>query len=116
MKHLSAALVVAALGCAGSAPAPSVAQSRAPLAKVAKVENKEPRLLRPVGVAQSMQPLSNEPHVLVHKTKEGGVGLTGPEKTYLERVDPSGWSGRSSTSEEPAAIGGGPAPTTTEDE
>lgn len=113
MKHLSAALVVAALGCAGSAPAPSVAQSRAALAKV---EKKEPRVLRPLGVAQSMQPLANEPHVVVHKTKEGGVGLTGPEKTYLERVDPSGWSGRSSTSEEPAAIGGGPEPTTTDGE
>ncbi len=100
MKYLIAASLVVALGCAKSAPAPVVAQSHAPLAR--------DRVLRPIGVAQSMQPLSNEPHLVVHKTKEGGVGLTGPEKTYLERVDPSGWSGRSSP---PDAIGGGPRAT-----
>jgi hypothetical protein len=111
-KYLTAALLVAALGCAQSTTPtqPVVAQSHAPLTK-----KTPPRVLRPVGVAQSMQPLANEPHVVINKTKEGGIGLHGPEKTYLEQVDPSGWSGRSvPANEPPTAIGGGPAATSDE--
>lgn len=117
-KYLTAALLVAALGCAQSAAPtqPVVAQSRAPLTKVTKVDKKELRVLRPVGVAQSMQPLANEPHIVINKTKEGGIGLHGPEKTYLEQVDPSGWSGRSIAAEQPAGIGGGPPANNTSDE
>lgn len=41
----------------------------------------------------------------VPRTKQGGVGLTGPERPYVERRDNSGWSGRSTP---PEALGGGP--------
>lgn len=117
-KYLTAALFVAALGCAQSAAPtpPVVAQSRAPLTKTVA---KEPRVLRPVGVAQSMQPLANEPHIVINKTKEGGIGLHGPEKSYLEQVDPSGWSGHSVPAPEaPTGVGGGPpaAALTSDDE
>ena len=60
-----------------------------------------------------MQSIGQTETVIVHRTKEGGVGLHGDEGTYIERVDPSGWSGRSSTDDAPpSAIGGGPTTTT----
>ncbi len=86
-KFFIAALVVAAFGCARPAEPPRVAT--APHRQVA-----EPRELRPV----QMQPLVEQPR---------GVALHGPEKTYLEQVDNSGWSGRS-PAPPPEAVGGGP--------
>lgn len=107
---LTAGLVVAALGCASSAPPPAVAQARAPLTK--KIT--PARELRPAGVAQSMQSTFQVPSMIVHHTKEGGIGITGPEKTYLDQTDPSGWSGRSPGA--PVGVGGGPTATSDDDE
>lgn len=106
-KYLPAVFVVAALGCAQSTtqtqPVAAVRNTTPKTTLAAK-----PRELRSANIAQSMQPLANTPHVVVSHTKEGGVGLTGPEHTYVEQVDPSGWSGRSAPPA-PEGIGGGPA-------
>jgi hypothetical protein len=101
-KLIPAALLVAALGCAGSTT------PQAPVAPKKTTVAAKPRELRSAGIAQSMQPLMNAPRVVASKNQEGGVSLTGPDRSYLERVDNSGWSGRSA----PApgdGIGGGPS-------
>lgn len=97
-KFLTAVLVVAAFGCARSAPTPKVA-AVAP-AKPSRTTQQalvaKRRELRPVGVAKELRPV-----------EQHGVALHGPEKTYLEQVDNSGWSGRS-PGLPPEAVGGGP--------
>ena len=94
-KLITGALMVVALGCGNSTtttPAPAM-----PHTTTAK-----PKALKSVEVAKTMQPLKKE-----EKKDESGVALTGPERGYLERVDNSGWSGRSGPPEG-EAIGGGP--------
>ena len=99
-KFLTAVLVVAAFGCARSASTPNapVAATTATTMKTKTVAVAKPRELRPVGVAKELTPTTRP---------EPGVALHGPEKTYLEQVDNSGWGGRSP--EPPTAVGGGPA-------
>lgn len=112
-KLIPAAFVVAlscSLGCSSTTTTSTPATPATP--KKAVVAKSKPRELRSAEVAQTMQPLTNELHIVANMTKEGGVGLTGPERSYIERTDNSGWSGRSAPAEG-AAIGGGPTPEST---
>ncbi|MBI2396090.1 MAG: hypothetical protein HYV09_41385 [Deltaproteobacteria bacterium] len=86
----------ALLGCA-STPAP------APTCTVACAPRAPKRMIRPVAALHV--PTTPLTVIEVPRTKEGGVGLTGPERPYVERRDNSGWSGRSTP---PDAMGGGP--------
>jgi hypothetical protein len=88
-KVLIAVLVVAAFGCARSA------STRGPAVAPTIRAEKKTVAAAPVAVAQELKLDDDKP-----------VALHGPEKTYLEQVDNSGWSGRSPAL--PEAIGGGP--------
>jgi hypothetical protein len=98
-KFLTAALVVAAFGCArsGSTPATTAPTARAETKTVAVTTTRE---LKPVGVAKELTPDAAK--------QEPGVALHGPAKTYLDQSDNSGWSGRT-PGLAPTAVGGGPA-------
>ena len=112
-KYLSVALpllsIVAALGCTQStAQAPPVVSGTPATPHKTTVATAKPRELRSANIAQTMQPLMNTPSVIVTRTTEGGIGLTGPARSYIQQVDPSGWSGISAPAA-PEGIGGGPA-------
>jgi hypothetical protein len=99
MKSL--ALLLTSLGVVSLAAATGCASQRAPATartEVARTEFPAPpraqthATLQPIGIAKAAE---EKPYVSLQ-----------PEKTYLERIDPSGWSGASTP---PNAIGGGPA-------
>jgi hypothetical protein len=109
-KLITAVLVVAAFGCARSASTPATPVPRAPEKRVGVHHTQ--RELRPANVSRELK---------LDSHRDEGVALHGPEKTYLEQVDNSGWSGRSPgpVEQPPTAIGGGPAaddPWASEDE
>jgi hypothetical protein len=93
-KFLIAALAVVAFGCARSASTPATATVPSPRP-------------RPVPVAKPREPRTLATPAPTKAVDSRGVALHGPEKSYVEQIDNSGWSGRS-PAPAPTGVGGGP--------